>query len=299
MLHALNNNREAIEALRYNGYGAADFQVNKSAVYFDNEFNETELVPYRGKDVYFRSDNGEPIAIHGKRYKPLQYTHMIDKSRDMIERCKLDATGIEEKIQVSPNGGMCLVNYKLPAKEYETPDGDTGCITVMALSSFNGVWSFILSLGFEQSACLNSQIFIKNPASLYKARHTGKLDIDRGANMLGKTANIIEQEIELWHEWYNTPVTNDDIHNTIADCANISRNAEEPFRNKNYQYLFNAFTLDYAPKMDKNRWALYNTLTDWSTHAPSKSKNNIALLQRRGEKVAEVITDNFAAKIAA
>ena len=197
MLHALNNNREAIEALRYNGYGAADFQVNKSAVYFDNEFNETELVPYRGKDVYFRSDNGEPIAIHGKRYKPLQYTHMIDKSRDMIERCKLDATGIEEKIQVSPNGGMCLVNYKLPAKEYETPDGDTGCITVMALSSFNGVWSFILSLGFEQSACLNSQIFIKNPASLYKARHTGKLDIDRGANMLGKTANIIEQEIEL------------------------------------------------------------------------------------------------------
>ena len=145
MLHALNNNREAIEALRYNGYGAADFQVNKSTVYFDNEFNETELVPYKGKDVYFRSDTGEPIAIHGKRYKPLQYTHMIDKSRDMIERCKLDATGIEEKIQVSPNGGMCLVNYKLPAKEYETPDGDTGCITVMALSSFNGVWSFILS----------------------------------------------------------------------------------------------------------------------------------------------------------
>ena len=51
--------------------------------------------------------------------------------------------------------------------------------------------------------------------------------------------------------------------------------------------------------MDKNRWALYNTLTDWSTHAPSKSKNNIALLQRRSEKVAEVITDNFTAKIAA
>jgi hypothetical protein len=299
MLHALNNNREAIEALRYNGYGAADFQVNKSAVYFDNEFNETELVPYKGKDVYFRSDNGEPIAIHGKRYKPLQYTHMIDKSRDMLERCKLDATGIEEKIQVSPNGGMCLVNYKLPAKEYETPDGDTGCITVMALSSFNGVWSFILSLGFEQSACLNSQIFIKNPAALYKARHTGKLDIDRGANMLGKTANIIEQEIEMWTEWHNTPITKDDIHNAIADCADISRNTEEPYRNKNYQYIINAFALDYEPRMGRNRWALYNALTDWSTHAPSKSKNNIALLQRRGEKVAETLTHNFAVKIAA
>ena len=293
MLLQLNNNREAVNALRYNGYGDADFEVNKSAVYFDNEVNETELVPYRGKDVYFRSDTGKPIAIHGKRYKPLQYTTMIDKSRDMIERCNLDATGVTEQIQVSPNSGMCLVNYTLPAKEYETPDGDTGCVTVMALSSFNGVWSFILSLGFQQSACLNSQIFIKNPASIYKSRHNGSLDVDRATNLLGKTANILESEIELWHEWYNTPITKDDIHNAIADCANISRDTDEPYRNKNYQYLVNAYSFDYAPKMGRNRWALYNALTDWSTHAPSKSKNKITLIQRRAEKVQETLENNF------
>jgi len=292
MLLQLNNNREAVNALRYNGYGDAGFEVNKSEVRFYNK--ETGMTQqFEGKEVYYRNDTGKPIAIHGKRYKPLQYTTMIDKSRDMIERCNLDATGVTEQIQVSPNSGMCLVNYTLPAKEYETPDGDTGCVTVMALSSFNGVWSFILSLGFQQSACLNSQIFIKNPASIYKSRHNGSLDVDRATNLLGKTANILESEIELWHEWYNTPITKDDIHNAIADCANISRDTDEPYRNKNYQYLVNAYSFDYAPKMGRNRWALYNALTDWSTHAPSKSKNKITLIQRRSEKVQETLENNF------
>ena len=80
---------------------------------------------------------------------------MIDKSRDMIERCNLDATGVTEQIQVSPNSGMCLVNYTLPAKEYKTPDGDTGCVTVMALSSFNGEGYGALYIIFRfQAECL-------------------------------------------------------------------------------------------------------------------------------------------------
>ena len=170
MLHALNNNFEAIQELRESGYGDAGFTVKTAKVMYQTgtefEWDRVSLNTYDAKEVYYREDTGEPIAIHGLRYNPIQYPTMIDKTRDMIERCNLDATGIQEKISVSPNGGMCLVEYKLPAKEYTTPDGDTGNVKVMALSSFNGVWSFVLSLGFHQSACLNSQIFIKNPASI-------------------------------------------------------------------------------------------------------------------------------------
>ena len=51
---------------------------------------------------------------------------MIDKTRDMLERSSLDCTDIEESIQVSPNGGMCLVEYSLPHTNFKTPDGDGG-----------------------------------------------------------------------------------------------------------------------------------------------------------------------------
>ena len=301
MLHALNKNYEAIQELRHKGYGQASFEVAKAPVEFRPQSWGDEgdvTLAYTSKEVYYRTDTLEPIAIHGKRYKPIQYSTMIDKTRDMIERCNLDATGIREKISVSPNGGMCLVEYKLPAKEYTTPDGDTGHIKVLALSSFNGVWSFILSLGFHQSACLNSQIFIKNPASIYKARHTNKLDIDLGVSVLGKAANVIEDEIELWHELYNTPSITLEVFQMFADIANykgdikdINWNSyKDDISNKAMIYLLDKYQTHYAPTMGRTMWSVYNTITDWSTHAPSSSKNKIALMQRRTEKASEVMS---------
>ena len=296
MLHTLNNNYLAIQELRERGHGDADFNVRKSPVFYFDE--DGDLQSYDSKEVYYREDTKEAIAVHGLRYKPIQYPTIVDKSRDMLERCNLDATGIQERISVSPNGGMCLVEYRLPAKKYTTPDGDTGHIKVMALSSFNGVWSFILSLGFEQGACLNSQIFIKNPASIYKARHTNKLDIDLGVSVLGKAANIIEDEIELWHGLYNTPSVPlkvfkmfADVANYTDDIADISWNSyKDDIRNKSMLYLLDKYQTHYAPLMGLNMWAVYNTITDWSTHAPSSAKNKIALMQRRTDQASEVMT---------
>ena len=318
MLHTLNNNFEAVQGLRENGYGYADFNVKKANVMYQIEDSESvrllagprigqftpfsndidgTLRSYNSKEVYYREDTGEPIAIHGLRYKPIQYPTMIDKTRDMIERCNLDATGIQERISVSPNGGMCLVEYTLPCKKYLTPDGDTGNIKVMALSSFNGVWSFILSLGFHQAACLNSQIFIRNPASIYKSRHTNKLDIDLGVSVLGKAANIIEDEIELWHELYNTPAPGRLVLEIFANVANYKDDVQDiswgdNITNRTLKYLMDKYHNHYAPQMGPNLWSVYNTITDWSTHAPSSAKNKIALMQRRTDKASEVM-NNF------
>jgi len=296
MLHTLNNNYAAIQELRESGYGDANFTVgNSPAHYFDKD---GDLQVYDAKEVYYREDTGEAIAVHGLRYKPIQYPTMIDKTRDMLERCNLDATGIQERISVSPNGGMCAVKYTLPAKKYTTPDGDTGCLTVMALSSFNGIWSYIQSLAILQGACLNSQIFIKNPAAIYKARHTNKLDVDLGVSVLGKAANLIEDEIELWHELYNTPSVPHEVFQMFADVANykddtaeISWNSyKDDISNKAMIYLLDKYQTHYAPLMGRNMWSVYNTITDWSTHAPSSAKNKIALMQRRTDQASEVMT---------
>lgn len=317
MLHTLNNNYEPIQELRERGYGAADFDVKKATVEFrpqswgDREWDEggdvgttsQATLSFPSKEVYYRTDTLEPIAIHGLRYKPIQYPTMIDKTRDMLERCNLDATGIQETISVSSNGGMCAAKYILPAKKYTTPDGDTGCLTVLVLSSFNSVWGYLASLGFKQDACLNSQIFIKNPASIYKARHTNKLDIDLGVSVLGKAANIIEDEIELWHDLYCTPTNPIAAFKVFAevadykdDIAEISWNSyKDDINNKSMLYLVNRYHTHYAPLMGRNLWAVYNTVTDWSTHAPSSAKNKIALMQRRTDKASEVMTKHLLA----
>ncbi len=321
-MQTMYNNYEHIQALRDSGLGDADFQVNKAPVLFQehvanksekyayalaSNYNGQESVggvaSYEGKYVYFREDTGQAIAIHGERYKPVQYSTMINKTRDMLERSDLDCTGIEESIRVSPNGGMCLTSYTLPATNFKTPDGDGGSAKVMALSSFNGVWSFIMSLGFEQWACLNSQIMINNPASIYKARHTNKLNVDAGIRMLGKTANILESEIELWHTMYNTQVTRYDVVKAFALAANYTGSLDEllldiadygkpvNIKNKTLTYLYDVYNNTYKSKMGENQWAVYNAITDWATHAPSTSKNVITLEQRRTTQATTAIQE--------
>jgi hypothetical protein len=274
-------NHEAIQSLRGN-YGQAGFKILKAPVQYSDKL---WLKYFDGKNVYYRSDTGTPIAVHGKNYKGLQYSEMIDKTRDMLERCELDCTGIKESIEVSHNGAMCKVEYDLPATSFKTPDGDYGSAKVMALNSWNGVWSFVMSLGFQQWACLNSQVMIKNPAGLIKQKHSQRLDVNNGTKHIGKIAGILENEISLWHEMDGIHVTRNDILDAFGyvafkdydgDTQRVNDNLldESNRKNKNLAYMYRQYYQVYRPRMGDTQWAVYNAITDWSTHYYEESLRN-------------------------
>ena len=285
-------NHKAIQSLRGN-YGDAGFTILKAPVQYTERGGY--LTSFEGKDVYYRSDTGAPVAVHGKNYRGLQYSEMIDKTRDMLERCELDCTGIKESIEVSHNGAMCKVEYDLPATSFKTPDGDYGSAKVMALNSWNGVWSFVMSLGFKQYACLNSQVMIKNPAGLIKQKHSQQLDVDKGTKHLGKIAGVLENEIHLWHKMQDTWAGQIDRYNAFGyvvfkdydgDSYRVSDNLKSSKVNKNLAYMEKQYKEVYEPRMGDTQWAVYNAITDWSTHykAPEKSKNVIQFKARQAER---------------
>ena len=285
-------NHEAIQSLRGN-YGDAEFTIQKAPVQYTERGGY--LTSFEGKDVYYRSDTGAPVAVHGKNYRGLQYSEMIDKTRDMLERCELDCTGIKESIEVSHNGAMCKVEYDLPATSFKTPDGDYGSAKVMALNSWNGVSSFVMSLGFKQYACLNSQVMIKNPAGLIKQKHSQQLDVDKGTKHLGKIAGVLENEIHLWHKMQDTWAGQIDRYNAFGyvvfkdydgDSYRVSDNLKSSKVNKNLAYMEKQYKEVYEPRMGDTQWAVYNAITDWSTHykAPEKSKNVIQFKARQAER---------------
>ena len=285
-------NHEAIQSLRGN-YGDAGFTILKAPVQYTERGGY--LTSFEGKDVYYRSDTGAPVAVHGKNYRGLQYSEMIDKTRDMLERCELDCTDIKESIEVSHNGAMCKVEYDLPATSFKTPDGDYGSAKVMALNSWNGVWSFVMSLGFKQYACLNSQVMIKNPAGLIKQKHSQQLDVNKGTKHIGKIAGVLENEIHLWHKMQDTWAGQIDRYNAFGyvvfkdydgDSYRVSDNLKSSKVNKNLAYMEKQYKEVYEPRMGDTQWAVYNAITDWSTHykAPEKSKNVIQFKARQAER---------------
>lgn len=277
---SLFNNSSAINPLRESGYGDADFDILTSPVSYEDNSGLNIQIP--GKKALYRDDNGGFIGFHSSKYKPVGHKDMIDTARNILERSELNLEGIREDIRVSETGEMCYVQHDVPNHSVDTPDGDTSSLQFLHLNSTNGIWPYHASVGSLQSACLNKQIFLTGTAGIYRARHTQALNIDHGANMINKTVEVLVNQNEIWCEWYNTKVSLKEALYLFLQAANatslLKLSHEDRMeavnngkvRNSNVLYMIKKFA-SYQDRLGKNLWAVYNTLTDWSTHYASNS----------------------------
>ncbi len=300
------NNSNTINTLRESGYGDADFDILTSNIFYEDSAGPTTQIP--GKKALYRSDNGNLIGLHSSKYKPVNHKTMIDTARNILERSELNLTEIKENIRVSADGEMCFVQHDIPSHSITTPDGDTSSLQLLHLNSTNGTWPYHASVGSLQGACLNKQIFLKDTAGIYRARHTQALDIDHGANMINKTVEVLVNQNEIWCKWYNTHASFKDalVHFIQAADAKslVGMTHEERLeaieagkvKNSNVVYMIRQF-FNYRKTLGRNLWAVYNTLTDWSTHYgnmnENKTRKNAAdeniLFIKRSERVRQTL----------
>ena len=303
---AMYGNSIHINKLRSAGYGEADFDVEtmplwtttRQEAYRDKDHwlvsaqgRQRPMQKVVGKVVSVRPDTGHVLGIHGNRYKAVNHKSMIDMQRSIIERSDLDAAGIRERIVTANHGARAYVTHELPNHSITTPDGDKAALSFLGTNSFDGSFSFILSAGAKQGACMNMQVFTKDAATMYKARHTRSLDLDHGARIITNGLEVMESQADLWHKWAKIGVEDEMEQVIFAAFTDL----KEGSKNSAYIYLVDKYRNHYKKAMGANLWAVYNTLTDWSTHAPTRSKKtNVAnLTVRRQEKVREFISGSY------
>lgn len=291
----------------FGGYGRADFDIDTAPLqYFDASGN----VKRASKRVVFRTDTGDELGIHGDRYKPVAPKVMIDATRAIIMRSGLNTNNIEERIATSHNGCRTFVKYKLPEHTYTTPDGDTAALCLLAITSFDSKWPFMISVAAEQFACTNLQVFTTGEVAVYKSKHIQSLDIDHGSRVIVKALDVVNEQQEQWHQWYNTNLHNEDAARSIAQFTGVYKEYSENAglapglnfglflkrNNASVNYLCEAYK-GYKDRMGSNLWAMYNALTDWSTHAKFskrvKHDTVASATNDRQEKVRKFVTTNF------
>jgi len=296
------------------GYGDANFDVASVPLMYFNEDGEWH---HSSKVAVVRTDTMQELGVHGQSYKPVAPKELIQAQRDIIMRSDLETGGITERIETAYHGAATFVKYRLPEHTYTTPDGDTACLTLLGVTSLNSTFSFLMSAGALQSACFNGQVFVGGAAALFKARHTKNLDIQAAARSITKSLEVFQNEQELWAEMYRTEVTAkqamfvfaeaagclDLVRTIVAECG-VSWSAvfdQLPRLNSSLTYLANAWN-QYSDKMGRNQWAVYNTLTDWSTHAPAATKKtqaNIASVNHKRQEIVRNVCNSDVFRIAA
>lgn len=279
-------NYGATQSLRDRGYGSADFNIHTTPLQYTcwiNDGADTNKLQ-SSKSIIYRTDTGAELGVHGHGYQAVAPKKMIDSTRSIIERSDLNTKDIEETIRTSHDGARCFVQYTLPAHTYETPDGDTASLSLLATSSIDGTFPFMISAAAIQSACTNLQVFIGGEVAVYKAKHTKSLNVEHGANLIVKALDVFNNERELWDKMQGEYVSSGQAFNEICEAVGTPKLIEDAKdltpsavvdinRNKakNLAYIWDAFH-KYKVRLGQNRWALYNAFTDWSTHSGAYTK---------------------------
>ena len=301
-------NNSALQAIREGGYGSADFDIATAPLVYEARTDECDEITermYSTKSVIYRTDTGTELGVHGHGYKPVAPKKMIDVTRNIIERSGLSVDGIQEIIRTSHDGSRTFVQYKLPAHTYNTPDGDTASLGLLAVSSFDGTWPFMISAAAIQQACTNLQVFVGGEVAVFRAKHTRNLDIEVGSRVITKALDVFENQRELWSEWSGQSMTDSMAFQEIVQALKVdsaqkiinnrptasveSVMGEMSRTNPSLEYIYAAWH-KYKRRLGANRWAFYNAMTDWSTHATAQRRDaivNIAATQNTRQAVVQ------------
>lgn len=276
-------NNVTVSNLRDKGYGSADFDIATAPLIYLDAYESS-------KSVIYRTDTGQELGVHGKGYQAVAPKAMIDVTRNIIERSDLNTSDIQETIRTSHDGARTFVQYKLPHHTYSTPDGDVASLSLLAISSFDGTWPFMISAAAIQQACTNLQVFVGGEVAVYKAKHTKNLDIELGGRVVTKSLEAFENERELWEQWSRTHCSDEMALALFAKAVKSKQVLKElneghsawdcldnlKRSNRNLNYIWNQYKNIYTKRLGRNYWSAYNALTDWSTHATTFRKSTEA-----------------------
>jgi hypothetical protein len=217
---------------------------------------------------------GTPIAVVGSGYTLVQNDDAYKQIEEAIYASAIDTRGMIRDIKESHNGARTIVTYSFPAHKVDINDrGDNVMLTIKVLNSYDGSWRFIILVGAVRQICANGMVHF--------AKHTKNIDTDVAVDKLGHALEVFGQNAELWTAYPSTAVSDLQATNVLTSLAGGSKALLE---------LLQQTHVEYVDELGKNLWALFNTLTDWSTHAKFKNeKNKASTVVTREQKVRKVL----------
>ena len=255
------------------------------------------------KAIHVKGSNEPPISIFKKGYNisGAQYSDMYTQMVNMCKASDVDCTGVSVDSSVSPNGARGTIKITLPAHTVETARGDETQLQILGYNSVDGSWPMVIRLGAKRLGCCNGQIMIDDFA-VYKAKHTMSLDLGHARRKMAALLNSYTEEVERWRGWSTDSISDRFALITFAKAAKCKVNVESMsnmslleildhpslIKNKAFKYLWNQYTQHEQKSLGSTKWAVYNALTHWTTHAPvgKKTDKNSVLKIKETQQIA-------------
>ena len=237
-----------------------------------------EKVP--GYKAVVNTESRQVLHVGTSSYALVPNQDTTEKTNAAIAASRLDTTGMLYARDMSHEGRRSFQRWVLPAMSEEI-NGTMVALSINAWNSYDGSRAFVLRGGNLSAVCANFAVVGKE----FSRRHVGEIDVDSMALDLVQAAETYHQQIIAMKTWPQKQIT---------DTHAIEVFEQLPGSNKRLQgeLLGNWLKAKEStgPNSGSNLWALYNTLTAWSTHGDGFKEATKAYARvNREERVAELI----------
>ena len=244
------------------------------------------------------NQDGKLLATVKPSYKLEQYSATFESLEAILVNSDLDLSGITREVGFSHDGGRMKCVYTLPSHKIDLGNGDTSYMEVGAYDSRDGCWSLNQFVGAIRILCLNSQVSISH-ISNYRAKHTASLSHEAAQQITQKCINEFTVQGDRWRQWKKDVVMDRQAMEIFwatvrSDKLPTDQSLVETLNQKKFlntpslKYLWDRWLIE-KDLLGSNTWAIYNTLTHWSTHAPARNDdeaiNIVDVKKRREEKI--------------
>ena len=220
------------------------------------------------------------VSVVGSGYQLVQNADVFPQFEEAIRLSGLDSNGMERNISTSHGGGRTVVSYTFPEHKVQVKEDDYVDLKLTILNSYDTSWRFRVLGGAFRLLCANGMI-VGDTFLEYSGKHTASLDTERAIANLDNSLQGFLATADLWKQYPKVKVNEVQVASVFDTLAKGSKAM--------LKYLDECHKM-YVDELGPNLWALFNTLTEWSSHHEIKNKQNApSIIVNREERVRKLL----------
>ena len=230
----------------------------------EGDQNIYDVPPSMARGI-IRTDTNQMLGVHGSKYKAIKHDDVVNSVLDAVTNSGI-SKDYGQKIEVFDNGAKLRGTLNFPDLVIEPSVGDYTQFQIVFFNSYDGSWAFGQQAQGLRLFCLNG---CTTPDTVAKttSKHTANVDVKASAAKIQIGLDAFFNSKELYQSWMKEEMTSLAVENFFkGSLAYVnSKTSETKWNDKQLQNLMGLWQSNVS-YLGKNKWALYNTMTEWATH---------------------------------
>lgn len=240
-----------------------------------------------GEQVVIDQSQQRIIAVHGNQYSLTTNAEAFDAVNEALNvvmaKGILNTEGMYIRDDLVKRGGKVIRQYIFPNEAVAIGNGDVTMLRLVVINSYDGSCNLSILAGGFRIVCVNGQVVGERFLSLNK-KHTSELDLVAVQRRIAHSVKSFQDMGNYWKVLINTSVSEAAVNDSLTQLCVTPSGV-----NLNKFLALTDLYKEHKKDLGANYWALYNTMTAYSTHYEVQERSIPNLAQIQLERQSEVV----------